>query len=343
MPEGSRRCASLRLVRDSWDRSAPTPAEARGSALAGGAAGARRGRGLERSAWSGRVSDVGGSGPHAPGALEVQPGTPSRETAARRTCALQSPAARVVPGAARPRRVADSPDFPGAGPAQGRTPGLGLQKTPLTAQLPGGGVGDAGGLIMGEGGVSQDVPRRTEGGCNYLRVPCCVSSPPRFPRAPRLQGAPAPPPPHSSISFVWWAPDGWLLPPTVEGTGSQTSAPSTPLPHLAVARTPGARLKGSWGAGPGNPKNLGVPFHRPPSPHPQRLGRRGGRELFPLPPLCHRRGGGAKVRPQVCGRGAAARARPYLAISAPPGKPRPRQSRPRPPRALSHRPGGRRK
>lgn len=165
----------------------------------------------------------------------------------------------------------------------------------------------------------------------------------------RLQGAPAPrPTPSSPLSGVCREP-GWpgLLLLTVERTEYYRSLPRSKflLPHLAVARTPGAPLKcrrGKWGGAQEPRDSRGSPSIGRHPPQPQELGCGWGGELFPLPPLCHRRGESRCGR--RCAGGARRRAaRPYLAISAPPGKPRPRQSCPRPPPALSHPPGGRRK
>lgn len=109
------------------------------------------------------------------------------------------------------------------------------------------------------------------------------------------------------------------------------------LPHLAGCRTWGTRPKGNE-AGPGAPEIPGAAGRWVASPPPQ------GRGATSPSAMCHRRGPRCGCR---CAGGRRRRAaRPYLAISAPPGphpqpgKPRPGQSRPARPPGLSHRPGG---
>lgn len=141
-------------------------------------------------------------------------------------------------------------------------------------------------------------------------------------------------------SFVWCCGRGCPRCPVRWGRTEGAGAPARlrlPPPSCTWAARCAARVAGRWGAGiPGSPPGGSR------IPHPQDWEAGGGGRVPARG--CAPGGGGAgvQVRPQVGGgRGTCGRAaRPYLAISAPPGKPRP--GRPVPPAAagLSHWPGG---
>ena len=163
-------------------------------------------------------------------------------------------------------------------------------------------------------------------------------------RAPLISGVPSTPsnslyPPLSGLCTEEWAASGdkWGR----RGSGTSIPAPTSLVSHLALVRTPGARPK-SLEESEARPRCPGLPVSKAPAPHLPGWEAAAGKVSTPKEAVSLAAG---KSR---CGRRCAGGARwrvvrPYLAISAPPGKPRPGQPCPRLPPALSHRRGGGRK